>query len=62
MAHPRLIYIKNDGTGMEFFNHEQLMHTFRTYQNKLGNADLITTSFETKNQTEEGISHSFLSK
>ena len=33
MAHPRLFYIKNDGSGMELFNEEQLRHMFRTNAN-----------------------------
>ena len=32
MAHPRLFYVRNDGSGMELFNEEQLMHMFRTYK------------------------------
>ena len=32
MAHPRLFYVRNDGSGAEFFNDEQLKHMFRTYR------------------------------
>lgn len=31
MADPRLIFIRNDGSGCEFFNQDQLKHMFRTY-------------------------------
>lgn len=41
MAHPRLLYIKNDGSGIEFFNEEQLTHMFRTYRKHDADKDLI---------------------
>lgn len=41
MAHPRLLYIKNDGSGIEFFNEEQLTHMFRTYRKHSDDKDLI---------------------
>lgn len=44
MAHPRLIYVKNDGCGVEYFNREQLEHMFRTCRNKKDDHDLIQTS------------------
>jgi hypothetical protein len=44
MAHPRLIYIKNDGSGVEYCNREQLEHMFRTYRNNKNDHDLIQTS------------------
>ena len=30
LAHPRLFYVRNDGSGVEFYNREQLKHMFRT--------------------------------
>ena len=62
MAHPRLIYIKNDGSGVEFFNKEQLEHMFRTCRNKKEDHDLIQTSNQVKNQNEDTISHVFIQK
>jgi hypothetical protein len=34
MAHPRLFYVKNDGSGIEFCNREQLENMFRTYKKR----------------------------
>lgn len=59
MAHPRLFYIKNDGTGVEFFNKEQLTHMFRTYHNT-ENKNLIQTANKVKVKNEDCTSHVFL--
>ena len=40
MAHPRLFYVRADGSGAEFMNFEQLKHMFRTYK-KDDSDDLI---------------------
>lgn len=62
MADPRLIYIKNDGSGQEFFNHDQLRHTFRTYHKDTENPGLIQTARKILTQNEETVSHVFCSK
>lgn len=62
MAHPRLLYIKNDGSGLEFFNEEQLTHMFRTYRNHRDDKDLIQTSNHVKCKNQDSISHVFLAK
>lgn len=61
MAHPRLFYIKNDGSGIEYFNAEMLAHMFRTYHNT-ENKDLIQTANKVKNQNEDCIQHNFITK
>ena len=61
MADPRLFFIRNDGTGVEFFNADQLQHMFRTYR-KNESQDLIQTSNQVKNQNEDCISHVFINK
>ena len=61
MAHPRLFYVKNDGSGMELFNEEQLRHMFRT--NAINNAEgFIKRANNVKLQNEDCISHVFITK
>lgn len=59
MADPRLFYIKNDGSGIEYFNKDQLTHMFRTYHNT-ENKNLIQTANKVKVKNEDCISHVFL--
>jgi hypothetical protein len=61
MAHPRLFYIKNDGSGIEYFNKEQLTHMFRTFHNT-ENKDLIQTANKSKKSNEDCIQHCFITK
>lgn len=61
MAHPRLFYIKNDGSGFEYFNSDQLAHMFRTYRNT-DSKDLIQTSNRVTILNEDSISHVFITK
>lgn len=44
IAHPRLFYVRSDGTGAEFFNAEQLSHMFRTYGTLKSNPDITQNS------------------
>jgi hypothetical protein len=61
MAHPRLFYVKNDGSGMELFNEEQLRHMFRS--NEINNAEgFIKRANNVKLQNEDCISHVFITK
>jgi hypothetical protein len=61
MAHPRLFYIKNDGSGAEYFNKEQLTHMFRTY-NHTTSKDLIQTANKVRVKNEECVTHVFIQK
>lgn len=61
MAHPRLFYVKSDGSGIELFNEEQLRHMFRT--NEHNNQDgFIKRRNQIKIQNEDCISHVFITK
>lgn len=61
MAHPRLFYVRNDGSGMELFNEEQLRHMFRS--NAINNAEgFIKRANNIKLQNEDCISHVFITK
>ena len=65
MAHPRLFYVRADGTGAEFCNEEQLRHTFRSYKKTFSdseNVDLIQTSKKINVSNEGCVSHSFIEK
>mmetsp|Transcript_22921 Transcript_22921/g.35286 ORF Transcript_22921/g.35286 Transcript_22921/m.35286 type:complete len:126 (+) Transcript_22921:4242-4619(+) len=72
MADPRLIYIRNDGSGVEFFNEKQLRHMFRTFKKqhddlqaaaiKQNLNNLIMKSDQIKINNEEVISHNFIQK
>lgn len=61
MAHPRLFYVRSDGSGAEFMNFEQLKHMFRTYR-KNKEIDLIQNSQDIKVFDENCVSHSFIKK
>ena len=61
LAHPRLFFIKNDGTGMELMNEEQVRHMFRT--NKHNNTPgFIKRVNQVKLENEDAVSHVFISK
>ena len=61
IAHPRLFFVRNDGTGMELCNEEQVMHMFRT--NAHNNRDgFIKRSSQVKVENEDCISHVFITK
>lgn len=62
MAHPRLFYVRNDGTGAEFFNEEQLRHMFRTYDTLKQDPDLIQSANKVQNSNETCINHVFIDK
>ena len=72
MAQPRLIYVRSDGTGCEFFSEEILRHLFRSYKKKYEDIkksgdktkanNLIINSFNTQIQNENAVSHVFISK
>lgn len=61
MAHPRLFYIKNGGSGCELFNEEQLRHMFRTNRHK-NQEGFIKKENRIKIQNEDCISHVFITK
>lgn len=62
MAHPRLFYVRSDGTGMELMNEEQLRHTFRTYQTLRHDPDLMQSANKVKNANEACTTHVFIAK
>ena len=62
MAHPRLFYIKNYGTGLEYFNRKQLKHMFRTYDKLQTNPDIIQSESSIRTSNEDAISYLFLEK
>ena len=62
MAHPRLFYVRNDGTGAEYFNDEQLQHMFRTYDILRKDPDLIQSANEVETSNEASITHVFIAK
>lgn len=66
MAHPRLFYVRADGSGCEFMNGEQLQHMFRSYRKFLRDPNskkgLIQTSERVKILNEDCISHSFIER
>lgn len=61
MAHPRLFFVRNDGTGMELMNQEQVMHMFRTNAAN-NNEGFIKRSNQVKIQNEDCVSHVFITK
>ena len=58
----RLFYVRNDGTGMEFFNEEQLRHMFRTYDTLRQDPGLIQSANKVQNSNETCITHVFIAK
>jgi len=62
MAHPRLFFVRADGSGIEFFNKEQLMHMFRTYDKLKQDPDLIQSANKVQDSNETSISHVFIDK
>lgn len=61
LAHPRLFYVRPDGTGMELCNEEQVRHMFRTNANKQEKG-FIQRSTKVLIENEECLSHVFISK
>lgn len=61
LAHPRLFFIRSDGTGMELCNEEQLRHMFRTNRHK-NDRGFIQRSTTQLTENEECISHVFITK
>lgn len=61
MAHPRLFFIRNDGTGMELCNEEQITHLFRTNANN-NSTGFIKRQSKVQIQNEDCIKHTFITK
>lgn len=61
MAHPRLFFIRNDGTGMELSNQEQVCHMFRTNANRKDKG-FSSRASRVLTDNEECINHVFVTK
>lgn len=61
LAHPRLFFIKNDGTGMELMNEEQVRHMFRTNKHN-ETPGFIKKVNQVKLENEDAVSHVFISR
>jgi hypothetical protein len=61
MAHPRLFFVQNDGSGLELCNREQTMHMFRTNAHRQEKG-FVSRASKVLINNEDCVSHAFITK